>query len=269
MRRGVFISYRRADTANAAGRLFDLLETRFGDQAFMDVVTIRPGVNFVEEIRAALASCSVVVVLIGSRWLAPPESRKHGSEDFVRLEIAAAIEMGVTLLPVLVDDARVPAESELPDDLRPLALIEPMPLRHASFDRDAAGLCDLLLARAGVPPFSKVDAFLERFKLAGVQKLDERMLRIFALGAIGMNFVTVMGMGMAGQFLPIAANRPLILGSDSLLPALVGGLTVAYGYLGRRSVKYGLWAVRGMWIGAGLIVLQAALVGYALFLEPL
>jgi TIR domain len=92
----VFISYRREDAAYAAGWLFDRLAEQFGaDQVFKDVDSIPPGDDFVEVITAAVASCNVMLVLIGDRWLTLTDEqgrpRLDNSDDFVRLEIEAAL----------------------------------------------------------------------------------------------------------------------------------------------------------------------------------
>ncbi len=55
----IFISYRRNDSAPSAGRIYDRLEGRFGQgQVFMDVDTIRPGLDFVEVVQQAVGSCA-------------------------------------------------------------------------------------------------------------------------------------------------------------------------------------------------------------------
>ena len=66
----IFISYRRQDSGHLAGRLYDRLAARFGeDRVFIDVVTIEPGVDFAEEIFRAVAGCRVLLVIIGPAWL--------------------------------------------------------------------------------------------------------------------------------------------------------------------------------------------------------
>jgi hypothetical protein len=91
----VFISYRRTDTAPFAGRLYDYLAESFGaDQVFMDVDTIDPGVDFVRAIEQAIASCEVLLVLIGPLWLdaTNEEGRRRIDDphDYVRLGIESA-----------------------------------------------------------------------------------------------------------------------------------------------------------------------------------
>ena len=93
--KGIFISYRREDSAGYAGRLYDRLAGHFGaDRVFMDVEGIEPGVDFVDAIESAVASCEVLIVIIGNEWLAADAAGKRrldDPKDFVRIETAAAL----------------------------------------------------------------------------------------------------------------------------------------------------------------------------------
>src|SRR5215470_7940466 len=122
----LFINYRREDTAPYAGRLYDRLIQHFGeDQVFMDVDQIEPGEDFVEVIDRRVGTCDVAIVAIGPRWLdATDESGKRrldDEEDFVRMEIVAALQRNVLVIPVLVDGARMPRKQDLPEPLAPLS----------------------------------------------------------------------------------------------------------------------------------------------------
>jgi len=122
----VFISYRRQDSAGHAGRLYDRLAQHFGaDQLFIDVDTIEPGVDFVEVIQSAVGACDVLLAIIGKRWLtsadATGQRRLDNPQDFVRLEIEAALERGIRVVPVLVQGAAMPRADELPEGLSRLA----------------------------------------------------------------------------------------------------------------------------------------------------
>jgi TIR domain-containing protein len=67
---GVFISYRRQESSGLAGRLYDRLAARFGDdQVFMDVDAIAPGLDFTEVLADAVSTCEVLLAIIGPRWL--------------------------------------------------------------------------------------------------------------------------------------------------------------------------------------------------------
>ncbi len=66
----IFISYRRDDSAAHSGRIYDRLEGHFGKgQVFMDVDTIRPGLDFVEVVQEAVGSCDALIAIIGREWL--------------------------------------------------------------------------------------------------------------------------------------------------------------------------------------------------------
>ncbi|MDX6698774.1 MAG: hypothetical protein QOE65_2171 [Solirubrobacteraceae bacterium] len=145
----IFISYRREDTSGEAGRLAEDLESRFGRAGiFMDVDSISPGVNFEDRIDGALAACQVALVLIGDRWLSaqlPDGQRRLDDEaDYVRHEIAAALSRAdVTVVPVLVEGARMPSPADLPPDISGLAKINAFELSNKRWDYDLGQLCDI------------------------------------------------------------------------------------------------------------------------------
>jgi hypothetical protein len=122
----VFISYRREETAGHAGRLYDVMSSRFGDaNVFMDV-DIAPGVDFVQRITQAVGTCHVLLVIIGPRWATISDGGTLGRifepGDFVRLEVEEGLRSsGVAVIPVLVGGARMPAPGELPAPLRALS----------------------------------------------------------------------------------------------------------------------------------------------------
>jgi CHASE2 domain-containing sensor protein len=121
-----FISYRRDDTRWPANSLRAALAERFGPTSvFMDTATIAPGQEWPTRIEQAIRGCSVVLVLIGPRWLERDETgrrRIDEPEDWVRQEIVAGLRRGdAAIVPVLVEATTMPAEDELPDVLKPLA----------------------------------------------------------------------------------------------------------------------------------------------------
>ena len=162
---GVFISYRREDTSYIAGRLHDALATFLTDERiFRDIADMRPGVDFVQEIERAVASCDAVVALIGEHWLSgeePSGSRQIDSpDDWVRAEIATALERDILVVPVLVERAEMPNESDLPDDLQGLARHNAMTLTDERWDHDVALLARALdqARRRSHPPHDEGDA---------------------------------------------------------------------------------------------------------------
>jgi TPR repeat protein len=137
----IFISYRRDDSAGYAGRVHDRLEREFGaDLLFMDVDSIPLGVNFVKSLREKVAKCDVLLAVIGPNWIemrgADGNRRLDDPDDFVRVEIAAALERDIPVIPILLNGAKIPSRAELPDDLHELASRQALDVRHASFHHD-------------------------------------------------------------------------------------------------------------------------------------
>ena len=123
---GIFISYRREDTIAYAGRLYDRLVARFGaERVFMDIDTLGLGVDFVEELRRTVASCDVLLAVIGRLWLDAKDEegrrRLDDPEDFVRTEISAALARNVRVIPVLVNGSTMPRSADLPEVINGLA----------------------------------------------------------------------------------------------------------------------------------------------------
>lgn len=136
-----FISYRRADTDALAGRIADRLAHDLPDWAvFMDVESIGAGVNYRQAIDDTLARCSVFVALIGARWAGDGGTRIHDPKDLLRYEVKSALAHGLRIIPVLVNDARMPQAHDLPEDIAALHDRNAIELRHSRFDDDFKNL---------------------------------------------------------------------------------------------------------------------------------
>jgi serine/threonine protein kinase len=139
----IFISYRRADTAKVAQRIYDRLATEFGsDDVFFDVETIPVGVDFRKHIEVRILQSAVVLAIIGHRWLRPPGwfgrlLARTMPEDHVMTEIEFAFNHGVPILPILLDDASIPDSQDLPLPARALADLNGRRLQSGGdFNRD-------------------------------------------------------------------------------------------------------------------------------------
>jgi len=139
----IFLSYRRSDAAGAAGRLTDRLKQKLGDQSvFRDLDSISAGADFEHAIRDAMRGASVVLVVIGPRWVDARADdgrrRLDDPKDYVRLEIETALAQDVPIVPLLVEGAEMPKQGELPPSLAPLALRNAHELseRRWSYDAD-------------------------------------------------------------------------------------------------------------------------------------
>jgi hypothetical protein len=125
--------------------LFLELAKHFGrDQVFKDVDSIELGDDFVEVITNAVASCDVLLALIGRRWLTitgqDGRRRLDNPDDFVRLEIEAALTRNVRVIPILVEAAQMPRADDLPASLAKLARRQALELSSNRFDLDARRL---------------------------------------------------------------------------------------------------------------------------------
>jgi hypothetical protein len=95
----------------------------------------------------------VLLALIGRNWLhaADKDGRRRLDipDDFVRLEIAAALRRDIAVIPVLVQGATMPRKEELPPDLQALAWRNAAELRHTRWDADFAELVTTLQRHSG------------------------------------------------------------------------------------------------------------------------
>ncbi|MFL6044535.1 MAG: glycerophosphodiester phosphodiesterase family protein [Propionibacteriaceae bacterium] len=136
----VFISYRRQDTAWPARQLYDLLVAELGaGRVFKDVDNIEPGDDFIERIQSAVGSCEVLLALIGPQWLTITDARGvrrlDDPQDFVRLEVETALTRDdVRVIPILVDNAKMPSPQELPQGLATLTRRQAVEIDPVNFD---------------------------------------------------------------------------------------------------------------------------------------
>ncbi len=129
MKPKIFISYRREDSADIAGRIADHLGIAFGEESiFVDVVNIPGGANFEQHIEEAIAGADVFLAVIGERWIgyfeqttAKVDLPTISQKDYVLLEIRAALKAELKLIPVLVGSARMPDLANLPSDISTIA----------------------------------------------------------------------------------------------------------------------------------------------------
>jgi len=142
MAANVFISYRRDDDPGNAGRLFDNLRRNF--KLFMDVDNIEPGQTFAEVLQEKVTQCDVLLAIIGARWInaldAEGNRRLDSPQDYVRVEIEAALYQKKRVIPVLVGGAEMPRRELLPESLQPLLERQGIRVTHERFASDAKRL---------------------------------------------------------------------------------------------------------------------------------
>ncbi len=142
---GVFLNYRRQDSPAYAGWLYDQLSSKFGsEKIFRDVDAIEPGLDFVDVLNEQVEQCDLLVAVIGPGWLDARDTkgnrRLDDPNDFVRIELEAALNRDIRIVPVLVDGADMPDQSLLPDSLRPLSRRNAITVSHERFRSDTAPL---------------------------------------------------------------------------------------------------------------------------------
>lgn len=135
----IFLSYRRDDSIDITERIHEQLEQHFGsDSVFIDMDTIPAGADFREVLTQAVEQCDVLLAIVGNRWLNAcyldgphkDERRLDDPDDFVRIEIESALQQNKPVIPVLVGNATMPSDQDLPPSLQPLAFRQATEVRR-------------------------------------------------------------------------------------------------------------------------------------------
>lgn len=142
----IFVSYRRDDAPGDARSIYERLGRSLSEgNVFMDVDQLLAGQRFDRELDKALAECDVLIAVIGARWMdLLSEHARHGKRDYVRDEIAAALQRDIIVIPVMMGREAnmppLPVAEDLPENIRDLVLYQKHNIAHESFGRDAAHL---------------------------------------------------------------------------------------------------------------------------------
>ena len=212
-KRKVFISYRRDDAAGFSNSIHDrLVEHLPKDQVFMDVLGIEPGADFVERLESTVDTCDVMLALIGKRWAGEDgvgRARIDNPQDWVRVEIAAAIRRGVRVIPVLLDGASMPAVESLPEDLRPLVRMNASDVRTSRLNADVWDLTGSTIVALGGkwPPDEPGGKIYAVF--AGIYALYAGAVVLFVM--MGSLFMTRVGIPTVLGALVFVLNAVVVL----------------------------------------------------------
>ena len=192
--RPIFVSYRRDDTEGEAGRLFDDLVSRFGeDSVFLDVAAIEVGRDFRKAIDESVGTCGVLLAVIGKNWVDAKneagDRRLDDPFDFVRIETASALKRDIPVIPVLVHGAKMPRADQLPEDLRELTYRNGVELTHARWRSDLELLIKALSPFADPKPTAPAPAPMppgepEKKVSAGRGSNSGRAFTVQVLGAV-------------------------------------------------------------------------------------
>jgi hypothetical protein len=265
---GIFVSYRRADTAGYAGRLVDHLKSHFGQQVFFDVDSISPGANFHQVIQETFAKCGAVVILIGKKWLErDPAMPPFGDEkDVITQEVRFALEARLPILPVLVDGAPMPGETALPAEFAGISRLNAIDLRHTSFDRDVEAVREHLGEILGAAKATKIEkGFLKIFGPyfgSSFARISGGIVGFAVFGAAWALVemiaaaIAIGQQGLRGLF-TASLMDPEMLRLQAAWTAALGG--VLFGFMGRRSLRWWRHSTVAMWFSVAEIIVAAGL----------
>jgi TIR domain len=262
----VFVSYRRDDVPDATDRLTETLKNRFGnDHVFVDIDNLEIGADFEDVIGGWISRCDVLLALIGHNWQARRAEgtpRIQDPDDYVRIEIEAALRRKVRVVPVLINGAPMPTSNDLPESLVPLLRRNAKTLsrEHWKIDVDelVGAIGRIKESGTGLAPPSRLSGFESEpstatSDLASTTPLDE------SIGADPGTAIpaatpeeTVAGAGVAG-----AAKAPAGSPAAPSSPARTTTAGSRRGLDGRRiaALTAGLVGV------AALVVVAVVLVG--------
>ncbi|CAL9296368.1 toll/interleukin-1 receptor domain-containing protein [Streptomyces sp. SudanB66_2053] len=153
---GIFISYRRTDSAPSTGRLVAELRRYFGkDRVYFDIDSNASAQNYVTALNRALAGSRAVIAVLGPQWLdaRQPDGRRRLDDpgDLVRVELETALRNGIALIPVLVQNATMPPAHLLPPSLKTLAYLQAVRLATEDWAYDFGRLLETLENHAVLP----------------------------------------------------------------------------------------------------------------------
>jgi hypothetical protein len=148
----IFISYRRSDTDSAV-LFYSWLRERFGpEQVFWDRADIPPGARWVDVLNDRLRQSAALVALIGPDWMTMTDEagrrRLDDPQDWVRREIATALELKLLVLQVMMGGAKAPGADQLPPDLGDLANLQALRLSDLRIREQLNGALDRVVNTA-------------------------------------------------------------------------------------------------------------------------
>lgn len=143
----IFISYRRQDTSGYALALRrEFRQALPSVRVFLDVESLDAGVRWRDEIGRRLTACDVMLVLIGDEWVTMRDGTKKIEQDNdpVRFEFEHVLrrDKQITIIPVLVEDARMPSPDDLPAAVRRLCDYNAHAIHDRTYDQDVNRLVE-------------------------------------------------------------------------------------------------------------------------------
>jgi hypothetical protein len=130
----IFICYRREDSAYPAHQIYIELTDHFGSESVVfDVDTIPLGIDFRKYLNKQVSKCDILLAVIGDKWIEILKRNLDEPNDFVRIEIQAALKREIPVVPVLVGKASMPSEEYLPPEIAGLAYMQAAEVRAGPY----------------------------------------------------------------------------------------------------------------------------------------
>lgn len=216
----IAISYRRSDTKQVAGRIHEILQREFGkENVFMDFDSIPYGVDFRKHIQQTLQKANVLVAIIGPDWIgerSKSDKRIEELDDFVRLEIAGALQHNIPIIPVLIDNTPMPEAKTLPADIKGLAFRNGLVLDTGIDFRHHAVRLVAGIRRVLNVPEEKAPATEQKV----VPPPSRGLTKILTLSGLGLAIVIGAGLFYFKQCSTQPANPPMQTAAEPT-PAIV------------------------------------------------
>lgn len=208
----IFLSYRQVDR-QIAERIQERLVSTFGaDDIVTEITDIPEDSSYRRGLNNALEDFETIIILIGQGWNQLKEASNGPNptqpDDFTRIQVGTALNTtDKILVPILVNDATMPHEATLSNDLAAIVHLRPATVRNGknAFVRDMDALIRERLEpvhrRYDVPDATDKPAVTTR----GVGVALMMLLTVVPLGiifAIACNLV----FGVSGAIVQIATD---------------------------------------------------------------
>ncbi|MCA9911784.1 MAG: toll/interleukin-1 receptor domain-containing protein [Anaerolineae bacterium] len=193
----IFVSYRRDGNRWATGRICDRLNRYFGsERVFRDIEDIKYGSHFPQRIEESIQNSALMLVIMGEKWLAlkgddgTPRILQEG--DWVRKEIEIALKNNVEVIPVVLDDARMPTREQIPESFGKFTEINAVFFRDENFDANMKQLLQqihqtLIRSRTGL--WGKITRFFRSYLTIVPLAFALGCLLMFLIHSLEINYI--------------------------------------------------------------------------------
>jgi hypothetical protein len=190
----MFISYRRTGGGNHARRLQEALAKRLPSmRIFRDETSMMAGQDFTVQLQQEIDKADVFLALIDADWTGSKQtgkSRLLDPKDVLRREIERALKSKTIVIPLLIDQARMPAEREFPKTLVPFSLFHALTLSEARFDEDLEHVLGEMVKPLGNKALGERAGARARQRRKALEKLDPEAARKLDDDELESNFET-------------------------------------------------------------------------------